>query len=80
MKLKQMYERAGRESFTHRFYKQSSGRNLGEAGGASESNENESWDAADGRFKQVEWFTAKNAQEAPTQVGALELAAPILPR
>ena len=68
-----MYDRAGRESFTHRFYKHSSGR-LHEADipEAAES------DNADGRFKQVEWF--KNTQEPPTQGGVLELASPLLPR
>jgi hypothetical protein len=69
-----MYDRAGRESFTHRFYKQSSGR-LNE----NDFPDTES-DNADGRFKQVEWFTHKNAQEAPTQGGVIELAAPLLPR
>ena len=46
-----MYDRAGRESFTHRFYKQSSGR-LNEADVLDNDSEN-----ADARFKQVEWFT-----------------------
>ena len=54
-----MYDRAGRESFTHRFYKQSSGR-LNEADIPDGDSEN-----ADARFKQVEWFKQKNSQETP---------------
>ena len=69
-----MYDRADKESFTHRFYKQSSGR-LNEADIPDGDSEH-----TDARFKQVEWFTQKNSQEAPTQGGVLELTASLLPR
>jgi len=69
-----MYDRADRESFTHRFYKQSSGRlNEGDIPDNESAN-------ADARFKQVEWFTSKNSQEVQNSGGVLELAAPLLPR
>lgn len=65
-KLKHMYDRASRESFTHRFYKTFASH--------SEPEEDD-----DGPLKHVEWFSTRN-NEAASQGGVIELAAPMINR
>jgi Pyruvate kinase, barrel domain len=74
-----MYDRASKESFTTRFYKQGVSQ-PGPAGYESHGQYDSDEDDFDERFKQVEWFQHKNTQEPPTQGGVIEIDAPLLPR
>ncbi len=73
-----MYERASKESFTSRFYKQIREKTVGASGYESHGHYDSDDDGFDARFKQVEWFSHKNTQEPPTQGGVIELDAPML--
>ena len=75
-----MYERASKESFTSRFYKQHGDKNThtnsGGHGYESHGHYESDDDGFDERFKQVEWFQHKNTQEAPIQSDVLDIDAP----
>lgn len=73
-KLKFMYERASRESFTHRFYKTSDYHQTQHY--LSDTSEGEKNDQRS--FKQVEWFSHKNAKEPSTQGTVIDLSGPML--
>jgi hypothetical protein len=86
-KLKHMYDRASKESFTHLFYKTNTfgadpagENNKGETTKTLSDNESEEETMTEERFKQVAWFSHSNAQEPPSQGGVIELSAPMLPR